>query len=345
MKLSARIFLFGAAGALSIGVASAQILPPRAPNWYEATGGPFGPKHNAVAPSGRFAPMMTFDGGHNVTVLFGGVSASTLGPISESDTWFWNGSVWTETVPAVSPHGREGSRLVYDPITNTSLLFAGSYFIDSGITFTLDDTWIWNGSNWIEKFPANSPSARYGFGMTYDATHGVIVLFGGSNGVTELNDTWTWNGSNWTQLNPPNSPSARFQPTMTYDAANGNVVMFGGAGQTGGILADTWIWDGTSWTQVAPATSPSPRYGAAMVYDTAETRTVMFGGDAFNGTLEDTWTWTGTNWIQVSPIDVPMGRFYAGAAYDSAHGQFVMFAGGYGTTSGDIYLDSTYLWY
>jgi hypothetical protein len=43
----------------------------------------------------------------------------------------------------------------------------------------LNDTWVWDGTNWVQKFPGHCPSARYHHAMAYDAARGQVVLFGG----------------------------------------------------------------------------------------------------------------------------------------------------------------------
>jgi hypothetical protein len=107
-----------------------------------------------------------------------------------------------------------------------------------------DDTWTWDGTTWTRRYPATSPSARFGEGMTYDAVHGQVVLFGA---CCDRRDTWTWDGTTWTRQHPPTSPSARGEMGLAYDAARGDAVLFGGNSDDGGRLGDTWTWDGTHW--------------------------------------------------------------------------------------------------
>ena len=55
------------------------------------------------------------------------------------------------------------------------------------------DVWTWNGTQWLEQFPA-TPSSRMEHGMAYDAKRGNLVLFGGNRNFagSHMNDTWTW---------------------------------------------------------------------------------------------------------------------------------------------------------
>jgi uncharacterized protein (TIGR03437 family) len=57
----------------------------------------------------------------------------------------------------------------------------------------MNDTWTWDGSNWTQQTPQNSPSARFKHAMAFDSAHSQTVLFGGQNGNSiPVADTWTW---------------------------------------------------------------------------------------------------------------------------------------------------------
>jgi hypothetical protein len=218
------------------------------------------------------------------------------------------------------------------------LLFGGW----TGVSCCWGDTWVWDGTNWTQKFPTNSPEARASSAMALDSTHGQVVLFGGwvfGYSYVVYGDTWTWDGINWTQKFPANSPSPRYGHTMTVDSS-GRLVMFGGRG-VGGVLGETWVWDGTNWTQKFPANSPAPRSGHAMASD-GTGKVVLFGGlDANNALLGDTWVWDGTNWTQQTSTQNPSARFAAVMA-SSLRNQVVLF-GGQGSGCCSV-LGDTWLW-
>ena len=120
------------------------------------------------------------------------------------------------------------------------------------------DTWVWDGSGWVQQHPATTPPARVGAQMAYDAASGQLLLFGGLNGVP-LNDTWTWTGSNWVQLHPATSPQPTTSAAMAYDPATRQVVFFGGQQFVDNALVtqpSMWSWNGSNWTQLSPATTP-----------------------------------------------------------------------------------------
>jgi uncharacterized protein (TIGR03437 family) len=210
----------------------------------------------SLGPSGRYGHTMAYDSAHNQVVMFGG-----SGPIAFNqclffgDTWTWDGVAWTKATPQTSPPARAGHGMAYDSVHGQVIVFGGTGCNGSGAETTvedLNDTWAWDGTNWTQLSPKNSPSARSSFAMAFDATDGQVVLFGGANGNGgDLNDTWIWDGTNWTQESPQASPSARDSYSLAYDSARSQIVLFAGRP---GILADTWLWTGAP-LQVNPAIS------------------------------------------------------------------------------------------
>ena len=239
----------------------------------------------ATSPSTRSGPGMTWDGTAGNIVLFGGVDSSGE---CLNDTWTWDGTVWTQQFPAVSPPARyfDTQGMAYDAATQSVLLFGGGNSASA-----LGDTWTWDGAakTWTQQFPVASPSARIA-AMAYDAVTRTVVLFGGVDGAVQYTDTWTWDGMTWTQHLPATAPPARTGTGMAYDAAHGGVVLFGGyAGIWEDSLNDTWTWNGINWTKMNPATVPPNRYWAGMTYDPLVRGVMMFGGYSSTVTRADSW--------------------------------------------------------
>jgi hypothetical protein len=229
--------------------------------------------------------------------------------------------------------------MVYDAAHGQILLFGGLTF--SG---DLNDTWIWDGSNWSQAAAANSPSPRGWPAMAYDAAHHQVVLFGGYSadsptGVSHwLGDTWIWDGANWTQQNPATNPSGRTSSAAVYDPIRHNVVLFGGQDSGDNFLNETWLWDGSNWSQAAPANRPPGRGDAAMAFDANTGQAVLFGGrNNFPFVyFSDTWNWDGTNWSQAAPAAHPLAGFTIPSAWDPDVGQVVLW--------GPDSLDGTWAW-
>jgi hypothetical protein len=240
----------------------------------------------ASGPSARTIHAMAYDAASQRVVLFGGIG----GGIGLGDTWEWDGTNWVQRTPAASPSPRSGHAMAYDAARQRVVLFGGGF---PGSASFASDTWEWNGTDWVQRTPVASPSARSSHAMAYDSARQRLLLFGGSSGSVVVGDTWEWDGTNWLPRFPWNYPSPRFYHAMAYDAARQRVVVFGGIPGSGSLLGDTWEWDGTNWVQRTTVTSPSRRCWHGMAYDVARQGVVLFGGLAlsFSG-LGDTWTWS-----------------------------------------------------
>jgi Galactose oxidase, central domain len=142
-------------------------------------------------PSVREQFPMTYDSARGVTVLFGGEQVGNYQGLG--DTWTWNGTAWSQLSPTSSPPNRLRAGMAYDAFTGTSILFGGQTCCSGGLSYDLNDTWTWNGSNWIQASPATPPTARDFFSMVYDQATQTIVLFGGEPiQSSPLNDTWSY---------------------------------------------------------------------------------------------------------------------------------------------------------
>jgi hypothetical protein len=251
-------------------------------------------KESTAVPSTRGGAALAEDPVHHVVVMFGGDDIGEF----RGDTWLWNGA-WHQVCPAHSPIARSGAALTYDPIHHVMLLFGG---------IGLNDTWVWDGVDWTQRFPATSPPGRQFARLAFDAARGNAVLFGGFDGVT---DTWTWDGTNWTQRHPSRKPPGLGEATpvpqqMVYDAAR-KVIVFVNPVKHSASLADitmdTWTWNGVNWTRLAPAASPPPRDGSGLAYDSSRSLVVFAGGFAFGSAdPSSTWGWNGVTWAKLSDL-------------------------------------------
>jgi hypothetical protein len=117
---------------------------------------------------------MVYDPLRGVVVLFGGTTeAPNLGTPLD-DTWTWDGSDWTEELPAHSPPARYVAAMAFDPGSATTILFGGA----KATVDYLGDTWAWDGTDWTHLFPDVAPSARGWGAMAFDS-NGHALLFGG----------------------------------------------------------------------------------------------------------------------------------------------------------------------
>ena len=252
----------------------------------------------AAAPTARRAAGADFSILNVGVLLYGGLQS---GNVNQSDTWLFQAGNWTQLTPATTPPARWGHRLVYDSRRARLVTFGGR---SPTLTAVANDTWEWDGNDWLQVNTPNSPNPRAFYSMTFDERRGVCVLYGTQSGSTFAggDQTWEYDGNDWQQITTATTPPGLETPAMTYDHGRGVTVMFGGwNGQSPGTLYDTtWEYDGVDWTQVNTPTRPSPRYRAACTYDRTRGRTVVYGGFGSGTALQDTWEYDGNDWTQVA---------------------------------------------
>ena len=232
---------------------------------------------------------------------------------------------WVQLAPASSPLPTPGASaqftsMAYDQARQQIVFFGGPY---NGSAYG-NQTWVWDGAAWTQKFPATVPPGRYSPGLAYDSIRQQVVMFGGATQTAILSDTWVWDGTNWTQkaAGLP-APPGRINHGMAFDGQQ--IVMFGGwdAAFAGFVVyGDTWVWNGTSWTQKILATHPTARSDFGMAYDGARNQVVVFSG--VDAGANDTWLWNGSTstWTQAHPALSPPSGWNA-MAWDSARQQMI----------------------
>lgn len=145
-------------------------------NWVQRVGTP--------APRARWGSTMTYDPTRGRCVMFSG---GAFGGPEDADTWEWDGTTWAARNSPRAPRARYGHDLVFDSARGVVTLFGGGYGDPS---LHLNDTWDWNGTDWIERTPSSSPSLRAASILYYDDRRSRTVLIGGIH-LTVLNDIWT----------------------------------------------------------------------------------------------------------------------------------------------------------
>lgn len=292
-----------------------------------------------TSPAGRMAHGMAYDAVRDKTVLFGGATAFVEGnPISDNETWEWDGENWTQIDSLNKPSERNIHAMTYDSVHEKVVLFGGS----SGAA----ETWEWDGENWTLIAPATVPMDMEGAVMAYDNVRNKAVLFGGND-----SETWEWDGTNWTKLNPANKSNATQGHAMAYDSARGRMVLFGGRyiDEEFNYFTETWEWDGTNWSKKNQPNMPVTPFGHAMAYDSARGRLVLFGGSVGPAITDETWEWDGSSWERFDPPTKPEGRIHHAMVYDPVRGNVVLFGGGKTESnncdgSGSDLCNGTWIW-
>lgn len=285
------------------------------------------------APEPQSAPM-TFDSVRGVTVLVG-----------RGQTWEWDGAEWTLRTTD-GPSQRGGHGLAFDRARGVTVLFGGQ----TGATYEYNaETWEWDGSSWTNRTVSGGPSPRTVMGMVFDASRGVIALFGGYGPISQYeratnDEYWEWNGTSWTQRIIPNPPWARYWHSMAFDSDRNAVVVYGGAlaPLMTQWIGDLWELRAGTWTRMPNTPGPSPRIGTRMVYDPNRQVTVQFGGGDSVLYSSITRDWDGTTWTNWD-IPGPEARMDAGMAYDEVRREIVLFGGWAGSPFQGRWVNDTWL--
>ncbi len=214
--------------------------------------------------------------------------------------------------------------MAYDEAHQVVVLFGGTdRFLTVPGSANRSDTWIWDGSTWTQRQPAQAPSLAEAV-MSFDQSSRSVLLFGTTQGGPVTAETWIWDGNQWKQALPARSPSGRLGASLAYDVASQRVLLFGGFNQAEGFQNDTWTWDGSSWIQEHPPNAPPARQLAAMTGGSYGI--LLFGGDDGHA-FGDTWLWNGVDWLLLKPCTAPRPRTNASIAYDGERSVLVMFGG------------------
>lgn len=215
-----------------------------------------------------------------------------------------------QTVLAGGPSSRTGARAVFNEATQSGLLFGGLTATDGATLkpYVLDETWAWDGTRWIRRYPATVAPARFSHSMVYDAAREQVLLFGGRNIETELADTWTYKDNNWTQVQSESAPSKRILAGLGFDRNTNRAVLFGGQrvndeGNGVTYLYDTWQFDGVQWTRVLE-NGPQVRT-PIVLFDDARDELLLLGHDDKLATHMYVWNGETSAWDELTPELLP----------------------------------------
>ena len=218
-----------------------------------------------------------------------------------------------------SPHGGDGFAAAYDSKRSCVVVFGGR----SQEGTPVRDTWEWDSSNWVRRYPPSAPPAAAQGPMTYDSERGVSLLF-------VAGQTWEWDGFNWHFRESALVPGTREMHAMAYDPERRRVVLWGGcAVPSRARLNDTWEWDGSKWARCAPV-GPVPESGAGVLAYCAKLRCCVLAVAGFaRPQVSSTWTWDGARWHALRNASFHPTAPPLGLAEDLERGRLVLRSGGW----------------
>jgi cysteine-rich repeat protein len=256
---------------------------------------------------------VAYDSARKREVFFSGRSQTT---------WEFDGEIWIQRHPSVSPSARSGFAMGFDGARKKTVLFGGRT-----ASALLNDTWEYDGSEWVEVTTTLRPPARIQAKMAFDSARAKAILFGGTiDQSSTLSDTWSYDGLAWVELPSAVSPTVK-PTTFVFDTALGAAVMLGNSATMFGAT-ETWLLDNVGWRRVATTTAPTARTDQCSIYDTNTHRTLLFGGRDLNDVrvYDDFWSFDGVRWKPFL-IANPVRRFNCVMSYDPIDSKIVVVGG------------------
>src|SRR6185369_6516880 len=113
-----------------------------------------------------------------------------------------------------------------------------------------DDTWEWDGTDWIPRDSSVRPSKRDAMALA-NVGGDRLVMYGGGT------DTWEWDGNTWLPRKPVDAPTQR--KYLAAATLQGDPILFGGStGQptTSIYYSETWRWHMSNWQRLLPGLGP-----------------------------------------------------------------------------------------
>lgn len=178
------------------------------------------------------ARLMAYDQQRKVVVLFGGGDACSTRN-GTNDTWEFDGTDWRQVVTPHSPPPRYGGGLAYDSTRHVMVLFGG---FGTWYGPLYNDTWEYDGTDWRQVFPANSPPGCVNLSMAYHPGIQRTVVRGQANcshgdcDCALAQETWEYDGSTWTlvptAVQPPDASWADSHASFLWHPGMGQLLYF-----------------------------------------------------------------------------------------------------------------------
>ena len=275
-----------------------------------------------------------FDPVRGVTVVLAG----SLGLVDagQNETWIWDGQQWSQAQTALRPPTDNAHTMVFHAGLRKAVLFGGGRTDRVGAS---DELWAFDGQAWARvEVEGPRPPPRTGAALTYDASRGRLVLFGGcpdprvaSEGncrEPNLGDLWELVDNRWVERpfvsgpGPINDGSFVYDPLRkrSYLVSNGN--------------DQVWSWNGVRWRQ-EPSLPVPASLAPGLVWDPYAERILMFDGLQFgDGVTESArnlfFAFDGTSWSETrldpdSPF--PGLRVDGLLVHDAVRQEFLLISG------------------
>lgn len=276
-----------------------------------------------TSPPPRLATAIAYDPSISMVILFGGAG---INDTYLNDTWAWDGTNWSQLTAAASPPPRTGALMAYDPPTSQFILYGGEGATSNGGNQALNDTWVFDGTNWSAETPATTPDT--GVSLTDDPATSQLVLFAyGVDNQGDYADTWTWDGTDWDEATTAHiGPPGGVPLEMAYDTATSQLIAV--------AAGATFEWEAGSWIELSPVNEP-PGWGE-LAYDDSTGQLIWYQENGYPTSAGATWSWDGSHWDEVvAETYPPVLEGEASLAFDASSDQLVLVGPFLGTSATD----------
>jgi len=222
---------------------------------------------SGTLPNPRMYHNAVYDAANNRMIVFSGDNQVA----AFSDVWVLTNAnglggtpAWTQVSPTGGPPDAfDSSTAVYDPVSNTMIVFGGGAFVNSVWTLShangLGGIPAW--TNLIANGKTGSPPGRIDAKAIYDSASNRMTIYGGNSGggtispdfdYVALGDVWVLANANglggtpaWTQLHPKVAGDGAILPigrdyfSAVRDPGTNSMIILGGD-TTEGIYLSTW---------------------------------------------------------------------------------------------------------
>lgn len=153
----------------------------------------------------QFGGAAAYDVPHGSIVTFGNDTSS-------GDTWTFDGTTWARHIAVLGgPTGRAGATMAFDPSAGRVVMFGGTGMTSNNTSTVFRDTWTWDGAQWTQASPSDSPWERMSAIAATDTAVGQVILYGGftiwKGSSLRHSDVWTWAHGTWSLVQPTTIPA------------------------------------------------------------------------------------------------------------------------------------------
>jgi cysteine-rich repeat protein len=223
-------------------------------------------------------------------------------------TMTFSGAGWREHHSVLSPRPRTGAAMAHTGAAGDVVLFGGN----ASYLEALNDTWLWNGTEWSQLDMPDAPEQRTEHAMAFEPGRGRVLMLGGlpANSAEPFDDVWAFEQGAWHELGRGDPQLARKMSTLVYDWSRQRMLLIGDQRMPMELAEEAWI-------EMEHA-APDSRVDPGLVYNANRHAVMMSGASVGND-----WELSASGW---SPVPGgPAGADKHTVVFDALHAEVLAF--------------------